>query len=149
ESVAREQRHALVLQAWESINSEREMEGVLSALANVLVPVVPFFAVAVIAPEARQGAPWAMHVVGMPLREGESVDNITEQVAHEWLRATDPAHQPMPEKKLIPYKGSELEEIKRSDSPHNNPYICDDLLEKDAWFPHEFKLAAVGIRAYT
>ena len=30
-----------------------------------------------------------------------------------------------------------------------NPYICDDLLEKDEWWPWEFKLNSVGIRAYT
>src|SRR5215475_15856838 len=80
ESASHEQRHALVLQAWEAINSERELNRVLSAVADVLVPVVPFFGVAIIAPEARQGAPWAMHVVGEPKFEDESIDDVTERM---------------------------------------------------------------------
>src|SRR5262245_418084 len=135
-----EQRHALVLQAWEAINSERELNRVLSVVAEVLVPVVPFFGVAIIAPEARQGAPWAMHVVGAPKNENESVDEFQGRT-----RASFPAPKPIPPKKMIPYIGSELDEVKRS----GEPYICDDIMAKEAWFPHEFKLAAVGIRAYT
>jgi formate hydrogenlyase transcriptional activator len=135
-----EQRHALVLQAWEAINSERELDRVLSAVAEVLVPVVPFFGVAIIAPEARQGAPWAMHVVGASKNENESLDEF-----HGRMRARFPAREPTPPKKMIPYQGSELDEVQRS----GEPYICNDLLEKEAWLPHEFKLAAVGVRAYT
>jgi len=140
EPAGERRRHSLVLQAWEAINSERELDGVLAAVAKVLVPVVPFFGVAIIAPEARQGAPWAMHVVGEPKFEDESIDDVTER-----MRAKYPAHPHMAEKKLVPYAGSELEEVKKS----SQPYICNDLLKKDEWFPHEFKLAAVGIRAYT
>src|SRR5262252_235497 len=140
ETASERRRRSLVLQAWEAINSERELEGVLAAVAKVLVPVVPFFGVAIIAPEARQGAPWAMHVVGEPKFEDESIDDVTER-----MRAKYPAHPHMAEKKLVPYAGSELEEVKKS----SQPYICNDLLKKDEWFPHEFKLAAVGIRAYT
>src|SRR5499426_1606768 len=102
-------RHSLVLQAWEAINSERELDGVLAAVAKVLVPVVPFFGVAIIAPEARQGAPWAMHVVGEPKFEDESIDDVTER-----MRGKYPAHPHMAEKKLVPYAGSELEEVKKS-----------------------------------
>src|SRR5262245_53509760 len=140
EPAGERRRHSLVLQAWEAINSERELNGVLSAVADVLVPVVPFFGVAIIAPEARQGAPWAMHVVDEPKREGENNDDVQER-----LTATFCAREPTPPKKRIPYDGSELDEVKRA----GEPYICNDLLEKDAWLPHEFKLAAVGIRAYT
>jgi len=140
ETASEQRRHSLVLQAWEAINSERELDGVLAAVAKVLVPVVPFFGVAIIAPEARQGAPWAMHVMGEPKFEDESIDDVTER-----MRAKYPAHPHMAEKKLVPYAGSELEEVKKS----SQPYICNDLLKKDEWFPHEFKLAAVGIRAYT
>jgi formate hydrogenlyase transcriptional activator len=129
EPASERSRHALVLQAWEAINSERELEGVLAAVAKVLVPVVPFFAVAVIAPEARQGAPWALHIVGLP--GNESANGLQRR--------------PTPEKKLIPYEGSEHDEVKRA----SQPYICNDLMAKEAWLPHEFKLASVGIRAYT
>src|SRR5262245_44822115 len=140
EPASERRRHTLVLQAWEAINSERELQGVLEAVADVLVPVVPFFGIAIIAPEARQGAPWAMHVVGEPRCKDESVDDLVQR-----MRSTYPAHPQMAEKKLIPYAGSELDEIESA----SQPYICNDLLKKDEWFPHEFKLGAVGIRAYT
>src|SRR5215468_12278318 len=140
EPVTERQRHSLTLRAWEVINSERELQGVIEAVADVLVPVVPFFGIAIIAPEARQGAPWAMHVVGEPRCKDESVDDLVRR-----MRSTYSAHPQMAEKKLIPYAGSELDEVKSA----NQPYICNDLLKKDEWFPHEFKLGAVGIRAYT
>jgi formate hydrogenlyase transcriptional activator len=140
EPAGERRRHSLVLQAWEAINSEREIEGVLAAVAKVLVPAVPFFAVAVIAPEARQGAPWALHIVDLPGSGDEGVDDV-----HQRLRGTLAPIAPTPQKKLIPYGGSELESVKKT----AQPYICDDLLKKDAWLPHEFKLGAVGIRAYT
>ena len=52
------QRHSLVLRAWEVINSERELQGVLEAVADVLVLVVPFFGVALLSRQKREGAPW-------------------------------------------------------------------------------------------
>jgi formate hydrogenlyase transcriptional activator len=140
EQVSERRRHSLMLSAWEAINSERELEGVLAAVAKVLVPIVPFFAVAVIAPAAKQGAPWALHIVDLPGAGDKGVDS-----AHQRLSGTLAPISPIPQKKLIPYEGSELEAIKNA----AQPYICDDLLEKDAWFAHEFKLGAVGIRAYT
>jgi len=140
EPVTERQRHSLVLRAWEVINSERELQGVIEAVAEVLVPVVPFFGIAIIAPEARQGAPWAMHVVGESKCKDESIDDLVER-----MRSIYPAHPRMAEKKLIPFEGSELDEVKSA----SQPYICNDLLAKEAWFPHEFKLGAVGIRAYT
>jgi len=139
EPAGERRRRSLVLQAWEAINSERELDGVLAAVAKVLVPVVPFFGVAIIAPEARQGAPWAMHVVGEPKFKDESVDDVAER-----MRTKYAGRPQTPEKKLVPYAGSELEVIRKV----GEPYICNDLLKKDEWFPHEFKLAAVGIRAY-
>ena len=135
-----EQRHALVLQAWEAINSERELEGVLAAVAKVLVPVVPFFAVAVIVPEAKQEAPWAMHIVGTTKGKEENMDEFEHRMG-----TTQPPLYPVPSKTLIPYCDSELDEVKKSGAP----YICNDLFAKEAWLPHEFKLAAAGIHAYT
>src|SRR5262249_21920719 len=140
EPAGERRRHSLVLQAWEAINSERELEAVLAAVAKVLVPVVPFFAVAVIAPEARQGAPWALHIVDLPGSGDEGVDNV-----HRRLRGTLAPIAPTPEKKLIPYGDPEHESVKNA----VQAYILDDLLKKDACFPHEFKLGVVGIRAYT
>lgn len=143
EAISQQQRHALVLQAWEVINSERELESILATVANLLVPIVPFFGIAIIAPEARQGAPWAMHMVGAEKRKGESQDDYiqrcTEIFSHQM-----PPNRPM-NKRMIAYEGSELEEAKKD----YGVYVCNDLWGKDAWLPHEFKLAAAGINVYT
>ena len=110
----------LCSRAWEVINSERELQGVLEAVADVLVPVVPFVGIAIIAPEARQDAPWAMHVVGEPRRDCESVDDFEHRIVaaadRERMKATDPASRTIPEKRLIPYEGSELDEVEKSRS---------------------------------
>jgi formate hydrogenlyase transcriptional activator len=139
EAINQQQRHALVLQAWEAINSERDLDGVLAAVANVLVPIVPFFGIAIIAPEALQGAPWAMHIVGGERREGESLN--------DYIRRRGELFPPqlLPDKKMISYDDCEIEEIKKS----GETYVCNDLWGKEAWLPHEFKLAAAGINAYT
>ncbi|HKE05036.1 MAG TPA: hypothetical protein VKE91_13325, partial [Blastocatellia bacterium] len=113
EPVTERQRHSLVLRAWEVINSERELQGVIEAVAEVLVPVVPFFGIAIIAPEARQGAPWAMHVVGESKCKDESVDDLVQR-----MRSTYPAHPQMAEKKLIPYEETELAGVKGGDQPY-------------------------------
>src|SRR5262245_40968948 len=87
ETESERRRDSLGLEAWEASKSERELDGVLAAVAMVLVPVVRCFGVAIIAPEARQGAPWAMHVMGEHKCEDESIDDVTER-----MRAKYPAH---------------------------------------------------------
>ncbi|HZS05295.1 MAG TPA: sigma 54-interacting transcriptional regulator [Blastocatellia bacterium] len=138
--LSQEQRHALVLRAWEAINAERELPGVLAAVADVLVPVVPFTGVAVIAHELNLPLPYALHAVGIPPREGESVEELINRV-----RAQNPTPIPLPARECIPYEGSELERCLRE----GRPYTCADLFEKKGWYKHEFKQAAAGVRAYT
>ena len=135
-----EQRHALVLHAWEAINSQRELGPVLAAVADVVVPVVPFFGVAIIAIEGHHGKPFAMHIVGMPSSKGESVNDLEMRVNNQYL-----SREPGPQKNLIPHKEVEFDEV-FSDAA---PYICNDILLKDEWWPWEFKLHAAGIRSYT
>jgi len=134
------QRHALVLQSWEAINSERELNRVLAAVAEVVVPVVPFFAVAIIVIKGRQGSPWAIHVVDAPTRECDSVPDSEAR-----LRTQVWDQESAPQKKLIPYEELEFDTV----FDNGDPYICDDILEKDRWWPWEFKLNAAGVRAYT
>ena len=50
----------------------------------------------------------------------------------------------LPVRTEVPYEGSDLWREHRA----GLPYACADLLQKDAWLPHEFRLAAVGVRAY-
>jgi formate hydrogenlyase transcriptional activator len=124
-------RNRLVLRAWEAINAERELEGVLAAVSEVLVPLVPFGGVALTRLEGC-GA-YAFHIVGSP---GDT------RSAEEVWRAY--AANPAPVRPAIPYEGSDL----RRKHEAGLPYACADLLGEETWLPHESKLAAVGIRSY-
>jgi len=125
------QRHALVLRAWEAINAERQLSGVLAAVSEVLVPVVPFGGVALADLEGC-GA-YAFHIVGSPA-EKRSVEEVWS--AH--------AIHPPPVRPGVPYEGSDL----RRAHTAGRPYACSDVFEKNVWLPHESMLAAVGVRAY-
>ena len=120
-------RQELVLQVWEAVNTERELDGVLAAVARLLAPVVNFQGIAIVTFDRSKGRPFALHIVGGPSKS---------QV---------PGHRTMPQPRpSIPYSGSELEKKLQS----GTPYSCPDLLAKDAWLPHEFRLASAGLRAY-
>jgi len=118
----KEERRELVLQIWEAVNSERELDGVLAAVARLLAPVVNFQGIAIVTFDRSKGRPFALHTV-----EHAAIARTT--------------FEPRPS---IPYSGSELEKKLQSGAP----YSCPDLLEKDAWLPHEFRLASAGLRAY-
>jgi formate hydrogenlyase transcriptional activator len=126
-----EHRHALVLRVWEAINAERELGGVLAAVSELLVPLVPFGGVALTTPE-ECGA-YAFHIVDSP---GDS--RSAEEVWRAY--AVDPA----PVRPAIPYQGSDLWREHQA----GLPYACPDLLAKGAWLQFESKLAAVGVRSY-
>ncbi len=127
------ERHSLVLRAWEAINAERELAGVLAAVSDVLVPIVPFEGVALAPLEAEQCWSYAFHIVGSP---GESRSD--EEVWRAY------AMNPAPARPNLPYEGSDLWREHQA----GRPYTCADLLKKEAWLPHESKLATVGVRAY-
>lgn len=135
--VGTEQRHALALRAWEAINSERELQGMLAAVADVLVPAVPMDGIGLIAFEIEKPRPYAIHVVGSPPREDESVEDLIRRTH------VSPVY-PLPVKPRIPYEDPDLERITQA----GLPYTCDDLFEKPGWYEYEFKLAEGGVRSY-
>src|SRR5215469_9209159 len=66
-----QQRFALMLRTWEAVSAERELHGVIAALADVLVSVVPFDSIAIIdfskgLQAHDQHRIVALHVVGFP-----------------------------------------------------------------------------------
>ncbi len=128
-----EQRHALVLRAWEAINAERDLKGVLAAVGDVLAPLVPFEGVAL----TGRGGDWcdtyAFHIVHSP-EESRNAEEVWRAYA---------VH-PLPARPEVPIEGSDLWREHRA----GRPYACSDVLEKDAWLSHELRLAAVGVRAY-
>lgn len=128
-------RHSLVLRAWEAISVERDLNSILAALADVLVPAVPFIGIAVIAPQIIEGRPYVMHLTGMTpdeheemLRREQRGKDINDLIAAN------------PERKLLRYEQLPVKDY--------TLYSCQDILEKREWFPHEFKLSSAGIRSY-
>jgi formate hydrogenlyase transcriptional activator len=136
-----------MLRTWEAVSTERELPGVLAALADVLVPVVPFDSVGIIDFTVPNQVPdedgdhhrlLALHLVGMPRIEGETPAQLAAR--------SDRYAQPSPPdevRPLIPYPSQHSEKDRTGE-----PYACDDLLQKEGWYRHEVHLARSGIRSY-
>lgn len=120
---------------WEAISTERELRGVLAAAADAVVPIVPFDGVGIMA-KGMPARPYLLHLVSHASHCG---GNCAESAAR---RESPAAHNALPSRPQAPY--DDLMQLHAS----GEPYICPDLLSKPSWYPHEFKLAAVGIRAY-
>src|ERR1700693_4525615 len=78
-------RLLLMLRTWEAVSTERELPGVLAALADVLTPAVPFDSVGIIdftvpneipAEDGERHRLLALHIVGLPCREGETPEQL-------------------------------------------------------------------------
>jgi formate hydrogenlyase transcriptional activator len=136
QTITSEQRHSLVLRAWEAVNSERELKGVLAAVSEIVLPLVPFDGVAIIAFESAGARLFALHVPGHTWRDGETAEQFA-------MRITPPAGS-VPLRETEPYENSQLAQTQIS----GLPYVCADLLAKKRWYHHEFNLAAAGVRSY-
>jgi formate hydrogenlyase transcriptional activator len=140
------QRSALLLRTWEAISAERELPGVLAALADVLLPLVRFDAISIIdfatfgtptrsAGEHARHRLFALHIVNFPRMEGETSEELAKRTEQFW--------EPLPEvRPLIPYPPADERFLA------GEPYACDDLLQKEGWYEHEFHLARTGVRSY-
>jgi formate hydrogenlyase transcriptional activator len=131
------QRESVSLRAWEAVGPERELNSILAAVADVLLPFVSFdgIGIVVFAREARRRL-YALHVVGRPAVSQETGDDcLAGGFGHA---ATEPI-LPRPQ---VSY-GSMRERISSGE-----PYACADLAAKESWYRHEFRLAAAKIRSY-
>src|SRR5580692_8747595 len=61
--MGKEERRELVLEIWEAVNSERELDAVLAAVARLLAPVVNFQGIAIVTFDRSKGRPFALHIV--------------------------------------------------------------------------------------
>ena len=137
---AEARRFALMLRTWEAVSAERELHGVLAALADVLLPVMPFNSIVIV--DFSQGLEvhekhriMALHVVGVPRLEGETAEQLA--------RRTEPSWRPLKDvRPVIPYPRAD------SGMTTGEPFACDDLLEKEGWYDHECALAQGGVRSY-
>jgi formate hydrogenlyase transcriptional activator len=129
-------RTELVLRAWETVSSERSLQRVLAAIAEVLRPHVHFEGVALVSLSQNGDNLLAAHVVGHGVLEGETV--------HDYLGRPELAKRiAVPPRPLVPYDEAVLRRALAG-----RPYTCPDLLAKDGWYEHEFLMATSGIRAY-
>jgi len=130
-------RHALLLRAWEATNTERELQGVLAAVAEVLTSAVPFDAVAIISFEGERHDLYAMHVVGVPHREGETLKELQERIVSGGYQL-----RPVPQRPVVPYGDQ------REFATPGFCYSCPDVMAKEVWFEHDVHLAQGGVRSY-
>ena len=128
--------HSLVLRAWEAVSSERSLQRVLEAVADVLIPIVPFNGVALISLGAGDDRLLAAHIAGTRQRQDETVLEYLSRP--ELRRPVDVAPRP-----VVPYDEAV---VKRAFA--GEPYMCPDVLAKDTWYEHEGRMASAGIRAY-
>jgi len=135
-----------MLRAWEAVSTERELPGVLAALADVLTPTVPFDSIGIIdftipnevaSEDGERHRLLALHVVGVPRMEGETPAQLAER-SEQYGKA--PLGEVRP---LIPYPPKHSDDDRAAE-----PYACDDLLKKEGWYRHEFHLAKDGVRSY-
>jgi formate hydrogenlyase transcriptional activator len=137
-------RSALLLRTWEAISAERELPGVLAALADVLAPVVPFDAITIVdfgnsVSHHDRHRLFALHIVNFPRLEGESSQELAERTRSLWK----PLQEVRPE---IPYPATD--ESRDAKWLTGEPFVCEDLLQKEGWYQHEFELAKTGVRSY-
>src|SRR5215831_10854160 len=91
----------LVLHAWETVSTERSLQRVLEAIAEVLQPHVHFKAVALVSLSHLGDSLLAAHVAGHRVREGESV--------HDYLHRPELSKRvEVPPRPLAPYDPSIL-----------------------------------------
>jgi formate hydrogenlyase transcriptional activator len=127
----------LVLRIWEAVSSERSLNHVLEAAADVLLPFVPFASVGVVSFADPSPGLLSAHVVGFLHRDDEST--------MEYLgRPEFSARIPVPDKPLVSYEDPDAVPVCRPGAAH----MCADLLTLDRWYPHEREMAASGLRAY-
>ena len=97
-------RQSLTLQAWEFVSSERHLQGVLEAVSDVLLPSVPFQGLGIVSFHDGNHDLYAMHLVGEPHREGESMADFMQ-------RQKRPARRDLPSKPLVPMPADMHREI--------------------------------------
>jgi GAF domain-containing protein len=132
-----ERRRILVMRAWEAVSTERELQGVLEAITQVLVPEVPYDGVAIISFDGMNHDCYAAHIVCAPRHEGETLREYFDR-----LENGRPVVE-LPARPLIPYDFVDWGRVDKAAA-----YTCNDLFAKEGWYEHEFGLAAAGIRAY-
>jgi transcriptional regulator with GAF, ATPase, and Fis domain len=126
--------NALLLRLWEAANTQREIQGILVEVADVLGPAVPFRAVSVVSFNTE-----GLRLHGTHVAHGGTPAPADECSARLRVEADLPSHRA-----TTPFKFSNLERLLVS----GKPLSCPDVLARQSWHEHEFHLARDGARAY-
>jgi len=126
-------RHALVLRVWEAVNVERDLAGVLAAVADVVTPMVPFRAIGIVAFEGERHDLYAMHVVGLS-PQPQARDVMQEMAGQQWPLQWE-GHRLIPYQPVTAWKPGEVNAVA-------------DLMQQADWYKHDFYLAYGGVRSY-
>jgi hypothetical protein len=146
-----EQRQSLVLRAWEAVSTERELQGVLEAITQVLIPVIPYESIVITSFDCMDYGPYAMHIIGTPRREGESIGEYLDRLGNAALREGETAEEYF-NRGEFHFEGRNqarpLIPLEPDYWLSSSSYTCADLFAKEGWYEHEFYIAAGGVRAY-
>ena len=146
-----EQRQTLVLRAWEAVSSERELQGVIEAITQVLIPVIPYESVVITSFDYLDYGPYAMHIIGASRREGESIGEYLDRTGSAALREGETAEEyfnraefhSKGRRRALPMIPLEPDYWQSRVS-----HTCADLFAKQGWYEHEFYIAASNVRSY-
>jgi transcriptional regulator with GAF, ATPase, and Fis domain len=128
------ERQSLLLRIWEVASSQPSVAGLLAAVADILVQVIPFTAATLICFGPEGPRICGTHITKKPRvvpGDRARVGGIAE-IASSGGRES------------MPFVFSNLQGMPIS----GKPFSCTDLLAKQAWHEHEFHLAGLGTRAY-
>jgi transcriptional regulator with GAF, ATPase, and Fis domain len=131
-----EERQELLLLLYEGTMVAGDLEGVLAAITDVLLPILPFSSLSIFSFNEGRLQLRGAHVVGL--------NTPVELTIGESRRQSDPVDSSTASREKLPY---DVAELKRRLSSRK-PFTCPDLLAKGQWYEHEFRLAADGVRAY-
>ena len=128
----------LTLQIWEATAGEQTLNGVLSAIADVLLPHVSFTSVSIISFRGNQHTLRGRHV------SDPGAMALTKAALNEPQSALVADNVPVPLREKRAYESPDWQRQLSSEKP----FSCPDLLAKHSWYEHEFALAAAGVRSY-
>lgn len=132
-----EELQNLLLRLWEKTNAERDMKGVLAAVVDILMPVVPFTATCLISFASERPQLYSSHAGASNTVQIAPASAASELASDKSELSSGP--------KNVPLDWNSLERRLAS----GKPFTCPDLLAKQSWQEHESYLARHGARAYT
>jgi formate hydrogenlyase transcriptional activator len=132
-----EEKYRLLLQVSEAANAQRDLAGVLEAVARALKPFVPVDAIGAITIDGSVARAHAIHIEGVGHLPGESVNEMMARALHvsrEELAVFQHG---------FPLHGSGTEYVGRT----GRAYVSQDLAEEKL-FAEDERLLSYGIHSY-